>query len=166
MFTIISGTNRVGSNTYKVAALYQRLLNDKGVETNLLSLEGVNTLEKEGAMKEILENILVPSTKFIFVSPEYNGSIPGVLKALIDHSDVKRAWWHKKAMLAGVSTGRAGNLRGMDHLSAILNHIKINVLPNQLPISMVDKLMDADGQITHEPTLAAIDNQLNEFILF
>ena len=67
-------------------------------------------------------------------------------------------------MLAGVSTGRAGNIRGMDHLTGVLNHVKITVLPNQLPISSVDKLMDKEGHITDGPTLKAIGKQIDEFI--
>ena len=75
-------------------------------------------------------------------------------------------WWHKKALITGVSSGRAGNLRGNDHLASILNYLKITVHPNQLPISSIDKLMDAAGNITDENTLKAIHQQLDSFILW
>ncbi len=73
-------------------------------------------------------------------------------------------WYYKKALLTGVSTGRAGNLRGMDHLADVLNYIKITVHPNRLPISVVDKLLSPEGRITDENTLTAINQQLDEFI--
>ena len=98
--------------------------------------------------------------------PEYNGTFPGVLKAMIDTSDVKKAWWHKKALLVGVSTGRAGNLRGMDQITGSLNHMKMHVHHNKLPISSIDKVMDESGTITNKSTLLAIDQQLDEFIKF
>ena len=67
-------------------------------------------------------------------------------------------------MLTGVSTGRAGNLRGMDHLASVLNYLKVMVHHNQLPISSVDKLMDEEGHFTDPNTLKAINLQLDEFL--
>ena len=75
-----------------------------------------------------------------------------------------KIWWYKKALLTGVATGRAGNLRGMDHLSAVLNHVKITVHPFQLPISGVDKLMDENGTFINKDTIAVINQQLDEFL--
>ncbi len=164
MYLIISGTNRVGSTTLKVAKEYQRLLAEKSIESKLLSLEGVNLLTRDAEFMKIENELIIPTNNYIIISPEYNGSFPGALKLLFDTGKSHSLWWHKKAMLAGVSTGRAGNLRGMDHLSGVLNHVKVTVLPNQLPISMVDKLMDADGHFTDAGTLKAINQQLDEFI--
>lgn len=166
MYTIISGTNRNDSNTIKIAQHYQQLLKNKGIDAKLFSLQGVNVMQKNPAFSDIETNVLQPSQKFIFVSPEYNGSIPGVLKAMFDISDVKKTWWGKKALLTGVSTGRAGNLRGMDHLTSILHFMKVIVHPNKLPISVVDKLMGEDGELIDDSTLAVINEQLNEFIEF
>ena len=133
MYTIISGTNRADSNTLKIARQYKELLLRKGVEAQLLSLEGLNVLDRNPVFEEIERELLIPAPKFIFISPEYNGSIPGVLKAMFDISDIERAWWGKKALLTGVSTGRAGNLRGMEHLTGILNYMKVTVHHNKLP---------------------------------
>src|ERR1700722_10552368 len=111
MYTIISGTNRPGSNTIKVAEQYRQLMQQKGIEACFLSLVGLNVLERNPVFEKIEQEKLIPAQKFIFVSPEYNGSIPGVLKAMFDISDIRKCWWGKKALLTGVSTGRAGNLR-------------------------------------------------------
>ena len=166
MYTIISGTNRINSKTLKVARLYRRLLLQKGIDASLLSLEGLNVLERNPDYITIEDKILIPATKFIFISPEYNGSIPGVLKCLFDISDIQRAWWGKKALLAGVSSGRAGNLRGMEHLTGILHFLKVNVHHNKLPISAVHTLLNGEGDITDTVTLDAINLQLDEFIGF
>ncbi|HEY4150077.1 MAG TPA: NADPH-dependent FMN reductase [Chitinophagaceae bacterium] len=166
MITIINGTNRPGSNTEKVSKQYVRLLEAKGVKPNYVTLEGLYVQERSPAIKKLEEEVLIPTDKFIFISPEYNGSIPGVLKSLFDNSDIRKAWWGKKALLTGVSTGRAGNLRGMEHLTGILHYLKVHVHPDKLPISVVDKLMNGEGEITDPPTLAAIDEQLNEFLAY
>src|SRR6476646_5700891 len=143
MYTIISATNRVGSHTEKVAVFYQRLLRENGVEAGILSMVGLNVLEKNPEFNRIEKELLIPTQKFIFIMPEYNGSFPGVLKAMIDITDVKKTWWWKKVLLTGVSTGRAGNLRGMDHITGSLHHMNMIVHPNKLPISVIDKVMDA-----------------------
>ncbi|HWH63196.1 MAG TPA: NAD(P)H-dependent oxidoreductase [Ginsengibacter sp.] len=163
MFTIISGTNRIGSHTEKVAEEYKRLLKEKNIDATIFSLKNLDVLKRTPEFLKIENEILIPTQKFIFILPEYNGTFPGVLKAMIDNSDIKKAWYHKKALLTGISTGRAGNLRGMDHLSASLNYLKMDVHHNKLPISVIDKVMDANGSLNDE-TLKAIDEQLNEFI--
>jgi NAD(P)H-dependent FMN reductase len=163
MYTIISGTNRIASLTEKVAAEYQRLLKEKDIDAGIFSLKNLDVLNRTPEFLKVENEILIPTQKFIFILPEYNGTFPGVLKAMIDNSDIGKAWYHKKALLTGISTGRAGNLRGMDHLSASLHYLKMNVHHNKLPISLIDKVMDANGRLNDE-TLKVIDEQLTEFI--
>ena len=164
MITIVSGTNRLGSNTLKVAKEYQRLLDEKGVKAGLFSLQGVNVMTRDADFAAIENNIIIPTSAFIFIVPEYNGSFPGVLKLLFDNSRSHEIWFNKQALITGNATGRAGNLRGMDHLADILNYMKITVHPNKLPISQVNKLMDGEGRFTDAIALNAINNQLDEFL--
>lgn len=164
MITIVSGTNRIGSNTLKVAKEYQRLLDEKGVKAGLFSLQGVNVMTRDADFTAIENNIIIPTSAFIFIVPEYNGSFPGVLKLLFDNSRSHEIWFNKQALITGNATGRAGNLRGMDHLADILNYMKITVHPNKLPISQVNKLMDGEGRFTDAIALNAINNQLDEFL--
>jgi NAD(P)H-dependent FMN reductase len=165
-YTIISGTDRAGSNTLRVSRQMRDMLESKGVTATLVSLEGIGLDWKSEMLVRLEEEVLVPTTHFLIVAPEYNGSFPGCLKTVIDLSDIRKVWWGKKAMLTGVSTGRAGNLRGMEHLTGVLNYLKVTVHPNRLPISVVDKLMDADGRIRDEATLAALHAQLDEYLRF
>ena len=166
MYTIISGTNRPGSHTEKVAKQYQKIFSAKGIEAKIFSLQNLDVLEKNPDFLKAENEFLVPSQKFIFIIPEYNGSFPGVLKAMIDISDIRKTWWGKKALLTGVSTGRAGNLRGMDQMTGVLNYVRMIVHHNKLPISVIDKVMDESGTITDKNTLLAIDQQVDEFINF
>ena len=164
MYTIISGTNRPNSKTLRVAKVYQRILLQKGVTSNLLSLEGLNVLYRNPDYEAVEADLLIPTDRFIFISPEYNGSIPGVLKAMFDISDIEKCWWGKHALLTGVSTGRAGNLRGMEHLTGILHYLKMKVHHNKLPISVVNTILDPEGGINDAHTLEAINIQLDEFL--
>jgi NAD(P)H-dependent FMN reductase len=165
MYLIISGTNRRESFTLRIAQLYQSVLQKKNIQAHVLSLVGLDLLERNPAVLQLEKEWLLPAEKYIFISPEYNGSIPGVLKCLIDVSDVRKVWKDKKALLTGVSKGRAGNLRGMDHLTGIMHYVGTVVHPNKLPISIVDTLFNED-ELQHRETLQAINQQLDEFIDF
>lgn len=155
----------MGSHTEKVAKEYREILKTKNIKANFFSLKGLDVLYRNEAIKKVEIEILIPTQKFIFIIPEYNGSYPGVLKALIDNSDIKTVWNFKKALLTGVATGRAGNLRGMDHLSDTLHYMKMNVYYDKLPISVVNKVMDEQGHLNDE-TLLAVNRQLDGFIEF
>lgn len=167
MITIISGTNRLDNNTRKVAEAYRGILEkNHQISASLLALDEEDMTMRSANFIKQEEELLFKADKFIIIMPEYNGSYPGILKLMIDQSDVKRAWWHKRVLLVGISTGRAGNLRGMEHLTGVLLHLKMLVHPNRLPLSIVDKLMDARGQFTDAGTINAIESQLAEFIKF
>ena len=166
LYTIISATNRADSNTLKVAKQYEQLLRDREVKVQLMSLEGWKWLARDPEFTRIESELLAPTTKFVFVVPEYNGSIPGVLKVMFDISRYKDTWYGKKAMLTGIATGRAGNLNGLEHLTSILHYLNVVVHPNKLPISSVDKLLNSHGLIVDEGTVLAMKHQLNEFTRF
>ena len=165
MITIISGTNR-DNNTKRVALEYQRFLKEKNVDSRLFALDEYKVFVRDEGFIQMENEFLKPASKFIIIMPEYNGSYPGILKLMIDNTDISKVWWHKKVLLTGVSTGRAGNLRGMDHLTGSLLHMKMLLHPNRLPISVVDKLMDADNHFSNEGTIHAIQVQLDEFLSF
>lgn len=167
MITVISGTDRKDSMTIRVAALYTKLLRAKTDDSvHLLSLEGLNVWEKDGKFQEAQQRLLIPSDKFAFIMPEYNGSFPGMLKTMLDYSDIRSCWWNKKAMLTGVADGRAGNLRGMDHMTGILNYLKVSVLHNKIPLSRISEEIDLEGNLLKEETVKVINNQIDEFLKF
>lgn len=169
MITLVSGTNRPNSWTRKVTDVYKSRLEKKGVEFQLLDLMdlpddifNVNMYDiKSPDFAQLEKDVLYPATKYIFIIPEYNGSFPGVLKLMIDASDIRNSFHHKKAALVGVSDGRAGNLRGMDDITNVFNYLKINVLHSKIPISSISKQFNAEGEFIAEETLNLIDQQID-----
>jgi len=171
MITIISATNRPQSNTLKIAQNYAQLIEKQGVETKLFSLEQLPAdfiitdlyNKRSENFQQLLNEFIIPAEKFVFIVPEYNGSFPGVLKTFLDavHPDTNRS---KKVALVGVATGRAGNLRGMDHLTGILHYLGMHILPNKQPISSVLALLNADGSLKDENTIKALEKQIGEFV--
>lgn len=166
MITIIAGTDRKGSKTLQVAQYYDQLLSELNVPHNLLSLENVKFSKRDQSLINLEQQLLIPTQRFIFVIPEYNGSYPGVLKFFIDHSDIRKVWHHKKAMITGIADGRAGNIRGLDHLTNVLNYLKINVFHNKIPISKINEEINDLGEWTNELTPSLLKQQLNDFLAF
>lgn len=170
---VFSCTNRPDSNTLKVSRIYENILKSKGCEVSVLDFsllpENIAFAETFGkrspAYSELINSYVSQVRKFIFVSPEYNGSFPGILKTFLD-SISPREWADKDACLVGVSDGRAGNLRGMDHLTGILNYLKMHVFHNKLPISVIGKVMDTDGNFIGEEQMKACVNQVEAFLKF
>ncbi|MCW3084002.1 MAG: NADPH-dependent oxidoreductase [Bacteroidetes bacterium] len=173
MITIISGTNRPNSNTLKVAKHYAQLMEKQGVSAKLLSLENLpETIafsdvfhRRTENFQQLLNEFIIPAEKFVFVAPEYNGSFPGILKVFLDAMphDMNR---EKKAGLIGTAGGRAGNLRGMDHLTDILHYLGIHVHPNKLPISGISGLLDGEGKIRDEYTIRVLEKHVMDMIKY
>ncbi len=171
--TIISATNRIDSNTEKIANYYLSVLNSKNIKATVLNLidlpETFLTSDLYGKrtteFQKIIDTYIENQQKFIFISPEYNGSFAGVLKIFLDAVPPK-IWQDNKACLVGVSAGRAGNLRGLDHLTNILNYLKVNVYYNKLPISLVANLLDVSNRLSDNETQKVIDLQLEGFLKF
>jgi len=166
MITVISGTNRADSMTLKTAGIYCKLLAQHGAEVQLLSLENRQVWERGTDMLALEQQYLIPAQKFVFIMPEYNASFPGILKLMMDNSDIKKCWWYKKAMLVGISDGRAGNLRGIEHMTAILHYMKVNVLYNKLLLSRINEEINAGGDLVKKETAGMIDIQVEEFLKF
>jgi chromate reductase len=166
MITIISGTNRNNSKTLQVAQYYYTYLQDRAVPVKLFSLEELQTLKRNEAIVKLENELLIPSEKFIFIMPEYNGSFPGVLKILLDITDIRKCWWHKKILLTGLADGRGGNLRGLEHMTNILHYLKMNVYYNKLPISKINEETDPQGQFLNPETRANIANQIEDFLQY
>lgn len=171
--TIISATNREGSNTEHIANYYFNTLKNKGINATVLSLKALPPSflatdlygQRSPEFQKIIDTYIENQTKFIFISPEYNGSFAGVLKVFLDAVPPK-IWQDNKACLVGVSSGRAGNLRGMEHLTNILNYLKVNVYHNKLPISVVTNLLNESGALVDNETQKVIDLQIDGFLSF
>lgn len=174
MLTIFHGTARKNSNSRKIADFYDELLGKKNIPHQFFTLENVDETifnktfddPKNPQLASIEEHILGPTTKYIFIVPEYNGSFPGMLKGFIDASDVKKCFHNKKACLTGVADGRAGNLRGLEHLTNIFNHMKMNVLHLKIPISQVNQMLDEHGKLNNPEIIRLIETQIDLFMEF
>ncbi|TKC07952.1 NAD(P)H-dependent oxidoreductase [Pedobacter polaris] len=171
MITIISGTNRPASNTLKVAKYYQKELVKKGLETNLLNLQdlpetliGSDLYGKRSEAFQKIQDLVSATTKFLFVIPEYNGSFPGVLKVFIDACAFPESFYDKKACLVGISSGKYGNIRGIEHFNGVCAYLHLNVMPLRLHIASIKTELDQQEGFFKEDTLQFVNQQIGKFI--
>jgi len=106
----------------------------------------------------------------LIVTPEYNHSVPGMLKNAIDWtSRVDHVMTGKPVLIIGSSPGMLGTVRCQLHLRQILAApgVSAKVLPgNEVFIGMVHEKLDDQGSITDEPTIKFLDMVLHNFIKF
>lgn len=170
---IISATNRSGSSTLKVAKYYQKTLRQKGVDAELLTLSQLpdNLIKSDlygqrSAEFQIIQDLINKTDKFIFIIPEYNGSFPGVLKVFIDACSFPESFYDKKAALVGVSSGKYGNIRGIDHFTGVCHYVHLNVMSLKLHIANIKSEFDAEGDLFKEDTVKFTNEQMDKFIKF
>ena len=98
-----------------------------------------------------LKGQIAESDGVIFVTPEYNRSVPGVLKNAIDHGSRpygKNVWAGKPAAVIGVSGGAIGTALAQQHLRNILAYLDMPTLnAPEAFIQWKDGLIDANGEI-------------------
>ena len=180
MITVIAGTNRKGSRSRQVAQQYFKLIGTASKEEcKFLALEDLTEdfmhslmyveEHQDDNLAEVQDEYFTPADKLVFVVPEYNGSYPGIFKMFIDAISIrnyKANFQGKKVALVGVASGRAGNLRGLDHLTTSLNYLKMNIYPNRLPIAKIDEIMDKKGDFTDEGIILELNNHVKGFLEF
>ena len=87
----------------------------------------------------------------LFVTPEYNRSVPGVLKNAIDHASRpygKSAWASKPAGILGVSVGAIGTALAQQHLRNILAYLDVPTLGQpEAFVQTKEGLFDTAGDI-------------------
>ena len=127
MITVISGTNRPGSNTRKIAVLIQEMFEGNGEKVSLLDLTGLpseifadSSYASKPSSFAAFQDQILETDGLLTVVPEYNGSFPGVLKYFIDMLSFPESLYEKPAAFVGISSGRWGAVRAVEHLEMVL----------------------------------------------
>ena len=173
MITILSGTNRTGNKSIKIAEEYLKHFQSRGIDAQLYDLQSLPadfavawTRDKQSPdFQKQVETYFRGIDKMLLVVPEYQGTFPGIMKLVFDAvhpNDLKG----KKVAMVGLGAGRAGNLRGMDHLSGAFHYLGITVFPFHLPISKINDVIDQQGVLHDENTRQAIQKHADGFAAF
>jgi len=115
---------------------------------------------------EPIQAIITQTQKFLFIIPEYNGSFPGVLKTFIDACSFPESFYEKKAALTGLSSGKYGNIRGIDHFTGVCHYMHLHIMPLKVHIASINKEFDENYDLFRKDTLQFTDEQMDKFIAF
>ena len=86
----------------------------------------------------------------LFVTPEYNGSIPGVLKNAIDWASARHrgsSFTNKTVAIAGVTTGEFGAIWAQQDLRKVLGISGARVIHGELPVPRGQEVFDETGRL-------------------
>ena len=119
------------------------------------------------AVVELREKILAADA-ILFATPEYNYSIPGVLKNAIDWASRPRgenAWAGKPAAVMGASASLMGTVRAQNHLRDVMVSLDMHPLNQpEVLISQAGERFDEQGNLTDETTAKLIRQLLENLV--
>jgi NAD(P)H-dependent FMN reductase len=173
MIVIISGTNRPGSNTRKVTAHVEAIYQSLGVKTHRLDLAELppeifspaSYAEKPAALKKFTDAILA-ADGLVIVTPEYNGSLPGILKYFIDMLPFPESFEQRPVCFVGLAAGIWGALRPVEQLQAIFGYRNAYIFPERVFMPGINKLLDETGRLTSPDIEMRLANQAAGFVGF
>ncbi len=165
MITLLSGTNRPGSNTRKITAIVEGLYRELGVPVQVLDLADLPPeifspaayATKPASFARFAEAI-TGSDGVVVITPEYNGGLPGVLKYFIDMLPFPESFENRPVCFIGLAAGMWGALRPVEQLQLIFGYRNACLFPGRVFLPGVGRLLDDAGQLTD----AALRERLRE----
>jgi chromate reductase len=168
----IVGSLRKDSFNHFALRAAQKLVPECAV-LSLIDLHGIPVFNQGGekappaAVVEFRRRILAADA-ILFATPEYNYSVPGVLKNAIDWASRpygESVWLGRPAAVMGASVGGLGTARAQLHLRQILVALDMPVVNEpEVMIGNAAQRFDADGRLTDEPTRQFIQKLLGALV--
>lgn len=173
MIEVISGTNRPGSSTLRMAKLVLSLYEAQGTAAQLLDLQALPPElflpsaygEKPASFVPLQDRILAAEGLHV-VLPEYNGSYPGVLKYFIDMLKFPESFDAKPVAFTSVAAGLWGGLRPVEQLQMVFAYRNGHILPQRVFVPSIHKKWNEDGTFNDPAVLALLKDQAAKFPAF
>jgi len=106
---------------------------------------------------------------FLIVMPEFNRSLPAVLKNAIDWGSKpmdRNVWRDKPVAMSGTSPGAIGTAVGQQHLRQIMGILGASVLGGEAYLSFKPEMIDAQGDFADASTRKFIADYMARFSVF
>jgi NAD(P)H-dependent FMN reductase len=180
---IIPGSLRTGSHNAKLAAAaaYEFALAD--IDATRLSLADYPLPIYDGDFEATsgvpanaikLKRMIGAHHGVLLVTPEYNSSVPPLLKNAIDwvsrvqdpHESQGQVFRERAFALAAASEGKLGGSRCLAALRLILSGCRAPVIPNQLALSYADQAYDEMDRLKHPGDIKALRDLVRQLIEF
>jgi chromate reductase len=156
----LHGSLRKDSFNMKLVQALQSLT-PEGVQIEIADINDLPLYNQDDeaafpAAAKVLKDKIEAADGIIISTPEYNRSIPGVLKNAIDWAS--RPWGQnsfagKSVLIMGVSVGRLGTAVAQSHLKQIMVYLDADVIGQpEVYLGPAEEIFDGEGNITDEST--------------
>jgi len=178
---VLPGSNRSGSFNASLAAAASVELAGQGADVSRISLVDYplplvdenlknDTGVPENAFK--LGRLIAAHDGVFLCCPEYNSSIPPLLKNMIDWVSLItkdgdrrfKPWAGRYVALGSASNGKLGGIRGLYHVRSVMVNVGTQVISEQCAVSGAAEAFDADGRLKDERTSAMLANTCKSLI--
>jgi chromate reductase len=171
---VFGASLRAGSLNQTLAALAARLAEQHGAVVDRASLRDFDVPLYDGDAEKVegipsgaeeFRRRLMDCDAFIIASPEYNGSMPGVLKNLIDWTSRFRPqpFDGKQGLLMSASPSMSGGNRGLWSLRVPFEHLGARIYPDMFSLAQAHKAL-VDDDIADPALRARFDKNLQAFL--
>ena len=170
---VFAGSLREESLNRKLAALAARIAGEHGATVDLATMDDFDVPSYDGDVEgqgipagaQALKQRLEENDAFIISSPEYNASMPGTLKNLIDWTSRFRPqpFDGRHGLLLSASPSFAGGNRGLWSLRVPLEHLGARIFPDMFSLSSAHKAL-VDGDIADTALRARFETTLQAFL--
>src|SRR5215469_13178085 len=178
---VIPGSLRSGSHNVKLAAVGAYEFARAGAEVTRISLGDFplpiydgDLQARSGVPKNAvnLKRMIASHHGVLLVTPEYNSSVPPLIKNTIDwitrvqdrHEVRGQVFREKPFAIAAASEGRLGGTRALAALRLILSACRATVVPNQLALSFADRAYDDMDRLKEEADIEALNALVRQLI--
>lgn len=174
---IFAGSLRADSCNKKFAREAVRLATAAGVEAEFLDLKEYpmpvydGDIEASSGIPETTKALgkkIAAADALVISTPEYNGSIPGILKNTIDWLSREKpvSLEGKHLLLLAASPGALGGTRSLWHSRQPFEVIGTHVFPGMMGLNDAYHAFDEQGQLKDEKTLGRLQTLLGQFITY
>ena len=180
---IIPGSLRTGSRNAKLAAAAADAFVQAGVDVTRISLGDFalpiydgDLQARSGVPKNAvnLKQMMAAHHGVLLVTPEYNSSVPALVKNSIDWvsrvqepNETRGQVFRQRAFaIASASEGRLGGTRALAALRLILSACHATVIPNQLALSFADDAYDDMDRLRHAADIEAMRALVRQLVDF
>ena len=170
---VIPGSLRTGSHNVRLAAAAAYEFAQAGVDVTRISLADFplpiydgDLQNKSGVPKNAvnLKRMIGAHHGVLIVTPEYNSSVPPLVKNTIDwvtrvqdaNESRGQVFREKPFAIAAASEGRLGGTRALAALRLILTACRATVIANQLALSFADQAYDDSDRLKHPADIEAL----------
>ncbi len=158
-----AGSTRIDSFNKKLVKIAADGAMENGADVTIIDLRDYPLPLYDGDLEQQqglpsnarkLKDIMLSHQGFLISSPEYNSSISGVLKNMIDWvsrpvegEEPLACFKDRITGIMSASPGALGGLRGLVHVRAILENIRVIVIPDQIAVAKAHEVFNADGTL-------------------